>query len=217
VGGVRLVGGQTVDPHVLDRNPSGSSSGSAVAVAASLAQVAVGTETNGSIVCPSGHAEVVEALEHPLSRPVKRLLELAATWPDRLPDAAPHRSEYRTARRLSPAEVDELVGAYQEGAAVHELAARFSVHRATISRHLEQQGVETRPPTLTATDVAQAADLYRMGWSLATIGERYGTTSSTVRRYLLAAGLKMRGPNERRVPKLRHAHTQFTRSASPSL
>lgn len=52
--GWSAVGGQTVNPHVLDRNPSGSSSGSAVAVAASLAQVAIGTETDGSIVCPGG-------------------------------------------------------------------------------------------------------------------------------------------------------------------
>ncbi len=59
VSGWSAVGGQTVNPHVLDRNPSGSSSGSAAAVAASLAQVAVGTETNGSIVCPAGHTGVV--------------------------------------------------------------------------------------------------------------------------------------------------------------
>ncbi|MFB9615534.1 amidase [Kutzneria kofuensis] len=48
------VGGQTNNPYVLDRNPCGSSSGSAVAVAASLAQVSIGTETDGSIVCPGG-------------------------------------------------------------------------------------------------------------------------------------------------------------------
>jgi amidase len=47
-------GGQTVNPHVLDRNPCGSSSGSAVAVAARLVPLAVGTETDGSIICPSG-------------------------------------------------------------------------------------------------------------------------------------------------------------------
>ena len=46
-------GGLTKNPHALDRNPSGSSSGSAVAVAASLCAVAVGTETDGSIVSPS--------------------------------------------------------------------------------------------------------------------------------------------------------------------
>jgi amidase len=52
--GWSAVGGQTNNPYVLDRNPCGSSSGSAVGVAASLAQVAIGTETDGSIVCPSG-------------------------------------------------------------------------------------------------------------------------------------------------------------------
>ncbi|MCZ6641674.1 MAG: amidase [Gammaproteobacteria bacterium] len=48
------VGGQTRNPHVLDRNTCGSSSGSAVTVAAGLAPLAVGTETDGSIVCPAG-------------------------------------------------------------------------------------------------------------------------------------------------------------------
>jgi len=46
-------GGQTRNPYALDRNPCGSSSGSGAAIAADLAVVAVGTETDGSIVCPS--------------------------------------------------------------------------------------------------------------------------------------------------------------------
>ncbi len=46
-------GGQTHNPYALDRNPCGSSSGTGAAVAASLAAVGVGTETAGSIVCPS--------------------------------------------------------------------------------------------------------------------------------------------------------------------
>ena len=46
-------GGQTKNPYALDRNPCGSSSGSGVAVSANLCAVAVGTETDGSIVCPS--------------------------------------------------------------------------------------------------------------------------------------------------------------------
>lgn len=46
-------GGQTRNPYALDRTPCGSSSGSAVAVAANFCTVAVGTETDGSIVCPS--------------------------------------------------------------------------------------------------------------------------------------------------------------------
>ncbi|PKL75503.1 MAG: amidase [Candidatus Melainabacteria bacterium HGW-Melainabacteria-1] len=46
-------GGQTKNPYALDRNPSGSSSGSAVAVSANLCAAAVGTETDGSIISPS--------------------------------------------------------------------------------------------------------------------------------------------------------------------
>jgi amidase len=46
-------GGQTRNPYALDRNPCGSSSGSGVAAAASLCAAAIGTETDGSIVCPS--------------------------------------------------------------------------------------------------------------------------------------------------------------------
>ncbi|WP_103338576.1 amidase [Amycolatopsis sp. CA-126428] len=53
------VGGQTNNPYVLDRNPCGSSAGSAAGVAASLAQVAIGSETDGSIVCPAGMTATV--------------------------------------------------------------------------------------------------------------------------------------------------------------
>ncbi len=53
------IGGQTNMAYVLDRNPCGSSSGSAVATSADLAVAAVGTETDGSIVCPSGANGIV--------------------------------------------------------------------------------------------------------------------------------------------------------------
>ena len=53
------VNGQTKNPYVLSRNPCGSSSGSAVAVSANLSVLAIGTETNGSIVCPSSANGIV--------------------------------------------------------------------------------------------------------------------------------------------------------------
>jgi amidase len=53
VSGWSALGGQVRNPHMLDRSPCGSSSGSGSAIAASLAAGAVGTETNGSIICPS--------------------------------------------------------------------------------------------------------------------------------------------------------------------
>jgi len=53
------LGGQTRNPYELTRNPCGSSSGSAVAVSANLCVVAIGTETNGSIVCPANNNGIV--------------------------------------------------------------------------------------------------------------------------------------------------------------
>src|SRR3712207_3069769 len=52
-------GGQTKNPYALDRNPCGSSSGSGAAVSANLAPLAVGTETDGSIVCPASACGIV--------------------------------------------------------------------------------------------------------------------------------------------------------------
>ncbi|HWY66661.1 MAG TPA: amidase family protein, partial [Rhizomicrobium sp.] len=53
------IGGLVKNPYVLDRNACGSSSGSAVAVASSLAAAAIGTETNGSLVCPGSFNGIV--------------------------------------------------------------------------------------------------------------------------------------------------------------
>src|SRR5689334_5064767 len=53
ISGWSAVGGQTRNPHALDRNTCGSSSGSGAAVAAGLVRMAVGTETDGSVTCPA--------------------------------------------------------------------------------------------------------------------------------------------------------------------
>ena len=52
-------GGQSRNPYILDRNPCGSSSGSGAAVSANLCMITIGTETNGSIVCPSNANGIV--------------------------------------------------------------------------------------------------------------------------------------------------------------
>jgi amidase len=57
--GWSAVGGQTHNPHVLDRSPCGSSSGCAAAVAAAMTQVAIGSETDASLMCPAGINGVV--------------------------------------------------------------------------------------------------------------------------------------------------------------
>lgn len=59
VSGWSAVGGQTHNPYGLDRNPCGSSSGSGAAESANFATVSIGTETDGSIVCPANANNVV--------------------------------------------------------------------------------------------------------------------------------------------------------------
>ena len=54
ISGWSALGGQTRNPYMLNRSPCGSSSGSGASVAAALTAGAIGTETNGSIICPSG-------------------------------------------------------------------------------------------------------------------------------------------------------------------
>jgi amidase len=52
-------GGQTHNPYILDRNPCGSSSGTGAAIAANLAAIGIGTETDGSVICPSATCGIV--------------------------------------------------------------------------------------------------------------------------------------------------------------
>ena len=59
ISGWSAAGGQTRNPYALDRNPCGSSAGSGTAVSANLAAAAIGTETDGSIICPASGAGIV--------------------------------------------------------------------------------------------------------------------------------------------------------------
>ncbi len=72
-------GGQCRNPHVLDRTPCGSSSGSAAAVAAGLCAAAIGTETVGSIVCPSATCGVVGVKPTHGLVPAEGIIPLAPT------------------------------------------------------------------------------------------------------------------------------------------
>jgi DNA-binding MarR family transcriptional regulator len=110
-----------------------------------------------------------------------------------------HPSSWQTQVRLDPHQAKELASAYCAGNATSELAARFGIHRATVTAILHRLGVDLRQRGLTDKQVAEACRLYPEGWSLARLAERYGVTDMTVRRYLLLAGVAMRSPHERRT------------------
>lgn len=124
VSGWSAIGGQVRNPHMLDRSPCGSSSGSAVAVAASLTAGGVGTETNGSIICPAnvngivGFKPTVGLISQqyiiPISAsqdtagPLTKSVEGAAMLMDAM-QTAPVRTDYRGALRLDALE-NTLIG-----------------------------------------------------------------------------------------------------------
>lgn len=96
--------------------------------------------------------------------------------------------------RLSPAGVDELVLAYQQGATVRELVEQFGVHRTTVLDHLKRRGIARRANIRKLTDeqVQQAARYYRAGNSLVTTGMHFGVDGTTIAREFRKAGVGVR-------------------------
>ena len=110
-------GGQTKNPYSLERNPCGSSSGSGAAVAANLCAAAIGTETDGSVVCPSSANSLVGikptiglvsragiipiAHSQDTAGPMARTVSDAATFLTAIAGADP-RDEATNARRGQP-------------------------------------------------------------------------------------------------------------------
>ena len=90
------------------------------------------------------------------------------------------RVRRRTATRLSDHQIAALVDGYLAGATVYELAARFGIHRVTVSTHLHRQGITLRRQGLDTEGIAHAVHLYQEGWSVARVGERLGVDGSTV-------------------------------------
>ncbi len=147
-------GGQVRNPYALDRNPCGSSSGSGVAVAANLAVAAIGTETDGSIVCPASVNGVVGvkptvglvsrtgivpvAHSQDTAGPMARTVADAAAILDALAGEDPADPATRGVRR-------EHAGAF--AAALDEGAlrgARIGVARAFFGRHEGSDAVAER-------------------------------------------------------------------------
>jgi len=145
---------------------------------------------------PRSLVALLKATAHPCNR-VRRLLEIAQSWPESLPDEVPASVKYRTLKQLRSSEVSPLVDGYQSGATVYELAKQFGIHRATVGVYLRARGIDTTPPAIRPEDVSTVVDLYQTGRSLRRIGEKFGVSDAAVRARLLQAGVRIRGTHER--------------------
>jgi len=85
-----------------------------------------------------------------------------------------------------------VIARYQAGESMNDIARNLAVHKRTIGSCLARQDIPTRRVGLATEHLATAAQLYRSGWSLAQIGDRYRTTDMSVRRALAASGVQIR-------------------------
>jgi amidase len=125
ISGWSAVGGQTRNPHALDRTPCGSSSGSAVVVAAGMVDAAIGTETDGSITCPAAINGVVGF------KPTLGLVSRSRIVPisHSQDTAGPIAKDVRTAARLLTA----IAGSDPADPATREADARRTDYAARLS------------------------------------------------------------------------------------
>ena len=114
VSGWSSVGGQVKNPHILDRSPCGSSSGSGAAIAAGLATLALGTETNGSIICPAqvngivGFKPTVGVLSATGIVPISASQDTAGPMTKSVADAVTMMDVLTDSNRFSQAEAKSL-------------------------------------------------------------------------------------------------------------
>jgi amidase len=173
-------GGQTRNPYALDRNPCGSSSGTGAAIAASLAAVGLGTETDGSIVCPSNNCGLVglKPTVGLVSRtgivPISHTQDTAGPMTRTVADAAvllgalvgPDPADAATARAAGRAEADYVrfldEGALR-GARLGVARQHFGFHAGTDAvleealRALREAGAVLVDPVTLPTDAAIGA------------------------------------------------------------
>ena len=104
----------------------------------------------------------------------------------------PRRAPKQVQRRLLPAEIVELVAHYQTGPKVNDLAARYGINRSTVIADINRTRVRRHCPALASEEIAEAAEIYRSGRSLAAIGRQLGVNASTVRTAQVRVGVVMR-------------------------
>ena len=97
-------------------------------------------------------------------------------------------------RRLSAADIDQLIHLYPQGASIDALACRYEIHRTTVIHHLERAGIARRRVVRKMTDesVALAAARYEQGASLALVAREFGVHQRTLTREFRRAAVSIR-------------------------
>ncbi len=159
--GWSAVGGFTKNPYALDRNPCGSSSGTGAGIAASLAAAGVGTETDGSIVCPAainglvGIKPTVGLVSRSLIVPISASQDTAGPMARSVADAAALLTVMAGSDPSDPATAEADAHAQDYGLALDETALTGA--RIGVARFLTGYSPETDAVFETALDALEAA------------------------------------------------------------
>jgi transposase len=111
-----------------------------------------------------------------------------------VPAARPRVHQAR--RRLGSEAITLLITDYQAGASAAALMKQYGIGKGTVLGILNEAGAIRRRRCLTNEQLAEAAELYRQGWSLVRLGERFGFDQSAVWSALKRQGVTMRRPWE---------------------
>ena len=126
-----------------------------------------------------------------------------ASQPPAAPDATPRRAEPQekrgrlsnpVLRRLTDAEIKQMIQQYRAGASIETLVRRYEVHRTTVMAHLERAG-NARPRMvrkMTDQSVAVAAARYEAGASLPVVASAFGVHDRTLAREFRRAQVPIR-------------------------
>ncbi len=112
-----------------------------------------------------------------------------------VPTARPRIHAVR--KRLSPDTIAQLVADYQAGLSTAVLMERYHIGKGPVLRLLDQAGVTRHPNTLSDEQLAEAAELYRQGWSLVRLSEHLDVAQTTIWSGLKRMGVQMRKSWER--------------------
>jgi hypothetical protein len=137
-------------------------------------------------------------LEAQLSHPSHAFKQLLAVWRLLPRDVAPPvssqppRKRQRAEDRLGPDGAAQLVTDYQAGRSTKWLQRTYKLSQGAVLRLLDVNGVPRRRQGLTEVQVEEAVQLYREGWSLTRIGDRFRKDHTVVRNALLRRSIELR-------------------------
>lgn len=106
-----------------------------------------------------------------------------------------HTPPHRLDRKVSSEIAAQLVADYESGVPSTHLSMIYGLGKGSVLKLLKEAGVQMRHQGLAEDDLEEAATLYKEGWSLPRVAERFGCSVGSVRKEFRTHGVQIRPPN----------------------